>query len=437
MSHKFLIAPIATSEAVAVLKEIENVFVSCHLSYEGHELWFQHLTWWVYRTRCFRALARHTRHRLPKKLRRQRLQTLHKIAGAFAGSRPAYERRARKVCFARMMDDLRDEFPGIDPERAALLAGTALARGVHGKERITGRIRFKASWDMATLTEFLSFRWHELPPDQIESRADIDRHVLRHIEGLALSCRRKVKRHVLQSRHYCMDYEKPELLKALDCSFKYTGRAYAFAKARNIYLAQVLPEVFFKKAGQKIRVRRYAAWLRDHRDEFRDICRSLQELPEGGLAAFTGWADLERHSREWHARQIREAEQRFRHRHAVDTRPFDLPPDILRCAAKDGYAFSLLTSPEQMAEESIAMQHCIHSYTGEVRRGEYLAYRVEGNGERATLGLDKIGEGWAFDQVRGKFNAFMSERLTEACRELAAQLNRNLPSEAGISPQML
>jgi hypothetical protein len=284
---------------------------------------------------------------------------------------------------------------------------------------------------MVTLTEFLSYRWHELPFDQIASKADIDRHVLRHIESLGLSCRRKVKAHVLKSRHYCTDYDKPELLKALDCSFKYTGRAYAFAKARNIYLAQVLPEVFFKKAGQKIRARQYAAWLRDHRGEFRDILRSLQGLPESGLTAFTGWADLERHSREWHARQIREAEQRFRRRHGVDTQPFDLPPDILRNIQHHGYAFTLLTSPEQMAQESIQMQHCIHSYASDVREGEYLAYRVEGNGERATLGLDKIGEGWAFDQVRGKFNALMSESLTHACREFVQQINRNLPNDVG------
>ena len=175
-----------------------------------------------------------------------------------------------------------------------------------------------------------------------------------------------MKAYKQQRRHYCLDYDNLELLKALDCSFKYTGRAYAFAKARNIYLAVQLPEIFFKKAGQKIRIRQYAAWLRDHRDEFRDIYRSLQELPESGFTGFTGWADLERYSREWHARQIREAEGRFRRNaNAVDIQPFDLPPDIPRSAAQDGYAFMLLTSPEQIAEESMAMQHCIHSYAGE------------------------------------------------------------------------
>jgi hypothetical protein len=145
--------------------------------------------------------------------------------------------------------------------------------------------------------------------------------------------------------------------------------------------------------------------------------------------AFRGWADLERYSREWHDRQIAEAERRFARRNAIDARPFDLPPYIPRSLEQGGYTLTLLVSPQQMAEESTLMRHCIHSYAGGVRQDLYLAFRVEGNGERATLGLRWFRHRWAFDQVRGKFNALMSTELTETCRELVSRLNRNVPGD--------
>jgi hypothetical protein len=423
------IAPIAMDDAFAVMKEVERIFVSC-IDRDGVcELEFTYTAWMAYRQECFRTLARHTRRpRVPKKRRRQRRVQLYKIAGAFAGSRQGYDRRTRKVCYAKMIAVLRGMFPAIDRERAELLAGTALSRCRRLRYSVRGSVLFNPSWDMPTVREFLAYRWHELPANQIRTVVDIDRHVLRHIETLPLSCRRKVKQHVLSRRHYCRDYDRPEMLKALDCSFKYTGRAYAFAKARNTHLAALLPDLFFKKAGQKIRLRQYASWLRDNRSHFRDICRSLQDLPD--RTAFNGWADLERYSREWHAEQIREAERRFYSRYAADAQPFDLPPEIPLTAEQGGYAFTFLANPAQMAEEGMLMRHCIHNYARDVRRGHYLAFRVEGNRERATLGVRRARHRWGFDQVRGQFNALMSERLTEICREFVRHLNRNLPTDA-------
>ena len=133
MSHKLVIGPIAMSEAAAVLKEVENVFVSCVTDGVSHELRFTYKLWHEYRRNCFRALARHTRRpRVPKKLRKQRRQELYKITGAFAGSRTAYERRTRKFCFAQMMEALRATVPDVDRERGEILAGTVPGRGTAG-----------------------------------------------------------------------------------------------------------------------------------------------------------------------------------------------------------------------------------------------------------------------------------------------------------------
>jgi hypothetical protein len=287
---------------------------------------------------------------------------------------------------------------------------------------VWGGVHFKISWDMETLRAFLAYRRHELPISRFETAADIEQYVLRHLDSASFSCRRKVKAYVLQHRHYCADYDDPELLKAIDCSFKYTGSAYAFRKARYILLARTLPEIFYKKAGQKIRLRQYAAWLRAHRHEFDDILDSLRNIPEPE-SRFSSWVDLERHSREWHARQIADVRVNL---YGAGYEPFNLPPEIPRSFTLRNYTFSLLASPEQMADEGVQMHHCINSYAADVRSGNYLAYKVEGNNERATFGLWKSNKEWAFNQVRLKRNGMPSQQLSEACMEFTTWLNTEI-----------
>ena len=72
--------------------------------------------------------------------------------------------------------------------------------------------------------------------------------------------------------------------------------------------ADQLPEIFFKKAGEKIRGRKYSRWLRDTRDHLADISHSLWDLSDEEKAAITSWSHLERYSRDWHAQQIRRAQ---------------------------------------------------------------------------------------------------------------------------------
>lgn len=416
--------PPIPAEQIAALKSLESISVSCEFRPNGvYELEFTYMTWTSFRKQCIRQLARHAGlRRIGRAFRTAEHLQLVKNATAFAGSKKAYEARSRKISYARMIAALREILPNLNDETVKLLAGTALSHCLRGACRVWGGVHFKASWDMETLRAFLAFRRHELPVSQFETAADIQQYVLRYLDSLPFTCRRKVKSYVLQHRHYCRDYDVPETLKAIDCSFKYTGRAYAFRKARYILLARTVPELFFKKAGQKIRLRQYAAWLNDHRHEFHDIVDSLRDIPEPE-SRFDSWADLERHSREWHAQQIADARVNLQD---VGYEPFNLPPGVPRKYTLRGYAFSLLASPEQMADEGVQMRHCINSYASDVRRGSYLAYKVEGNTERATFGLWKSEKGWTFDQVRLKRNVMPSLQLSEACFEFKTWVNAEI-----------
>ncbi|MGP0076187.1 MAG: PcfJ domain-containing protein [Bryobacteraceae bacterium] len=424
-TDSFQLPPISP-EHVTALKELPRICASCELWPNGiYQLYFRYLTWPVYRQYCFRELARRTGlSRLPETVRKERAIQFCKIAAGFAGSKKTYEARTRKLCYAKMIAALRGMLPGLNDETVQLLAGSALSHCMRGEGSVRGSVQFKVSWDMETLREFLAYCRHDLPADKVNTVADINRHVLRHLDTLPLTCRRKVKNYVLQHRHYCRDYDLPARLKALDCSFKYTGSAYAFRKARDIALALYTPESFFKRAGQKIRMRQYSAWLREQWNHFEDMYGSLRDIPEPD-SRFNSWADLERHSRNWHARQIAEARVGLK---AVSYEPFNLPPEVPRTFNIKGYAFSLLASPEEMADESVQMHHCIHSYAEGVRSGDYLAYGVNGGGERATFGLRKAGRRWVFDQVRGKRNAFASEELRAACMEFTVPLNTQIRS---------
>jgi hypothetical protein len=421
----FQLPPIRLEHIVS-LRDLERIHVSCEFRPNGLcDLNFGYMAWWFYRNRCFRELAQRTGlSRLPQKLRAERELQICKIAGAFAGSRKAYETRTRKACYAKMIAALREVLPGLTTETVELLAGRVLSHCRRGQMTVWGGVQFKVSWDIETLREFLSYRRHDLPADTINCVADITSHVLRHLDTLPLTCRRNVKNYVLQHRYFCRDYDMPDRLKALDCSFKYTAGAYAFRKARYIALALRAPETFFKRAGQKIRMRQYAAWLRDQRDHFEDIYDSLGNIAEPD-SRFSSWADLEGHSRDWHARQITAARHGMRN---VGYKPFEIAPEIPRSLSLRGYLFSLLASPEQMADESVRMHHCIHSYADDVRAGSYLAYKLEGNGERATLGLSKGDKSWGFDQVRRKRNATVPEEVWQACMEFTKSLNDRIRS---------
>lgn len=417
-------ASINREDVFAALKEIETIRVRLDIRHDEYDLSFWYMSWSKFRrTGMARLLEKRwgPRRKISKALRAE----IMNILVMFAGSKKNYDMRSRKIVYARMMNALREKVPGMNAEVMEALAGAALAGATRKEWMVTGSLWFDPNWDLETLRAVTKFRRHRLPVMQIRSAEDIDRHIMRHLETLPLSNRKMVKRYVLQRRLYARYYDSPDALRALDASFKYTGSAYAFEKAagykQQVELALMMPEVFFKKAGQKVRERKYAGWLRDQFAAFVDIGHSVQRLSEERRAAIESWSALERHSRDWHAREVACAIDGS----GYSDNPFEIAADIPRRMEIGGYTFTLLESGKAMAEEGAAMRHCLTSYIWRVENGNYLAFTVEGKGKgaRATLGISRSKKQWVLDQVRGKRNALVPEELQAAAMAFSVSLN--------------
>lgn len=397
------------------LREIDRVQIEA--AWEGDTLviWASYLTWRDFRRHCYLKLKKDSGLRL---VASQKLE-LYRIACAVTGSQSFYAKVSRKMFFARLMDCLRAKMPEMDRTTLECIAGVLLhkIKPSGGGASLTINRR----WDRETLTEILRFRRHTLPVDRILNTQDLKQYLLRHIEGRQLNCRRKVTWFVLSNRHFCPYYDSPEIISALDASFKYTNSAYAFrrAMASHTELALLLPEVFFKQAGRKIRQRKFTSWLRENELELKDLKDSIEFVAEEDVAHITSWGGLEEHSRAWHAEQLLMAENLNK----PDTEPFDIDPSIPRQIEESGHAFVLLETPAELRKEALKMRHCIVGYSSLIRTSEYIAYAVcDGGQERATLGITANNGRWQLDQVRRKFNADASEDLKAACQQLVSRL---------------
>lgn len=94
-----------------------------------------------------------------------------------------------------------------------------------------------------------------------------------------------------------------------------------------------------------------------------------------------------------------------------------------------GYTFTLLNNQLDIATEGKTMHHCVASYAGQASRGKYAVFRVEGKGERATLGLNYGNllpirpREFYFDQCYGKMNSLVSENLRTAALTITTRHN--------------
>jgi hypothetical protein len=91
---------------------------------------------------------------------------------------------------------------------------------------------------------------------------------------------------------------------------------------------------------------------------------------------------------------------------------------------EDGYTFTLLNNQLDIATEGKIMRHCVASYTGQAIRGKYAVFRVEGKGERATLGLrSEIDNVFYLDQCYGKMNSLVSGNIYTAAQKITGRYN--------------
>lgn len=96
-------------------------------------------------------------------------------------------------------------------------------------------------------------------------------------------------------------------------------------------------------------------------------------------------------------------------------------PEVIK---KDSITATLLDTRRKLSEEGSVMHHCVSSYASYVERGEYLVYSVRGNNERSTIGLQKVGDTFDIEQVRGVCNANVSEAHKMFALHVLTELNK-------------
>lgn len=79
-----------------------------------------------------------------------------------------------------------------------------------------------------------------------------------------------------------------------------------------------------------------------------------------------------------------------------------------------------LASRADLEEEGRFMTHCVAMYAAQVARGDYAVYRVL-EPVRATLGLERRGDSWVFQQVQGVAGATLPQ---EWVAEIVRRVNR-------------
>lgn len=100
----------------------------------------------------------------------------------------------------------------------------------------------------------------------------------------------------------------------------------------------------------------------------------------------------------------------------------------------DGFTFTRLCSERDYLREGAEMQHCIGSYVDLAFGGAYIAFKVEGNGERATFGLGVRTDSYGgdrktivyFDQLYGSRNSRVTSRMRDAADDLGAMLTEEV-----------
>lgn len=80
-----------------------------------------------------------------------------------------------------------------------------------------------------------------------------------------------------------------------------------------------------------------------------------------------------------------------------------------------GYRFERLISDLDMAQEGLSQRHCVASYTGDAKRGDYVVLRITGK-ERATFGFGRN----YYDELKG----FANSEVSKDCRAASIEAKK-------------
>lgn len=113
----------------------------------------------------------------------------------------------------------------------------------------------------------------------------------------------------------------------------------------------------------------------------------------------------------------------------MDIESFEYPHEF-RVTEINGFTFTAIKNSDELIEERDLMQHCIAKYNAFMGRGVYVAFRITGNNQRATLGVhvipssnDKICFYFRLDQCQGPFNNPVSSAISAAVEKFMFRIH--------------
>jgi hypothetical protein len=143
---------------------------------------------------------------------------------------------------------------------------------------------------------------------------------------------------------------------------------------------------------------RVLMWMRDHRPEF-DRNQWRAGWP-AILKAYKNWLLLQPDQLQWSS--------------------------LLEPFTRGKWRIKPLTGSNQLAVEGMRMKHCVAGYAEQCHEGEYRVFAIEkaeSGKPTATVGLKKAGDGWALDQVQGKFNRKAGKKVSAVAKKILKRAN--------------
>lgn len=139
------------------------------------------------------------------------------------------------------------------------------------------------------------------------------------------------------------------------------------------------------------------------------------------ITSKTTLKSLARHSEEWHWEIFKKEKGPYVRWHFL--KEF--------CIDFEGYTFTLITNSDDLHQEGLEQNHCILTYKPDIEQGSYLAFKIEGKGERATVGYHLIQQPdhtytLEINQVKGYRNDYVPVELTHSCLRLMLELKEHI-----------
>lgn len=96
----------------------------------------------------------------------------------------------------------------------------------------------------------------------------------------------------------------------------------------------------------------------------------------------------------------------------------------------DNFSVKEIDNEYELNQEGKEMHHCVYSYIDNALKEQYRIFSIKGTTTqyRATLGIERVGENWELNQVRGYCNSTVPEDVLLICNDIVHKINNSVNS---------